>query len=151
MVFQLVQDSPWLMIFWVAEVVAILAVFIVLVLVNKNRDDDQKLSVLRRMFLVLAVCGLGCWIGMAAALHQQVAQNQVSFSKQLMDEYHATSSRSFSTIDHDSKPSNRTTTVLTRDGKDTPVSIQIVKRDEKEIMMAFHVLDDNSPYPTSGK
>jgi hypothetical protein len=150
MVFQMVPDSPWLMIFWVAEAVSILAVFIILVLVKKNREDDHKLSVLRRIFLVLIVCGVGCWIGMAAALHQQVEQNNVSFSEQLMNEYHATSSRSFSAIEVDFNRPNGVTAVFTRDGRDTPVIIKLVSRDGKKMTMELTLLDGKSLYPKSG-
>ena len=150
MLFREVQDSPWLIIFLAFGGVAILAAAFILFFV-KNEVDDRKRSVFRRLFAILIVCGLGCWIGMAAALHQQRDHNEANLSKQLMDEYHVTSSRFLYNIVYGSKPSSGAEVVFTRDGKDTPVFVQIVKRDGNDVTLAFHVLDDNSLYPKPNK
>lgn len=149
MLFREAQDSPWLNIFLISGGVAVLAAVFILFFV-KNEVDDHKRSVFRRLFATLIVCGLACWVGMALALHQQRAQNEADLSRQLLAEYDvtsATSSGSFYNVVSGSKPSGGANVVFTRDGKDTPVFVQVVKRDGNDVMLAFHVLGDDSLYP----
>jgi Na+/H+-dicarboxylate symporter len=155
MLFQEIQESPWLTICKIVEVISIFSLIISCVILREIieiKKDNFKPSIFwKRMLLICVASFFGSVIGVCLGSYQQAGQNNANFSKQLMDEYHATSSRPYSDIDYDSKPSNVATTVLTRDGKDTPVVVQIVKRDGKEITMAFHVLDDNSLYPKTNK
>jgi hypothetical protein len=141
MAYQMIQDSPWRVILMSVGLVLIV-VAIVTAALNTDKPGRLKVSILVAMIVI----GFGCLGGEFMVSKQHDAQNDVSFSKQLMDEYHVTSSRTFYDIKSDLLQSKDASTIFTQDGKDTPVFVKLVSRDGQQYKMAFTVLDEKSLY-----
>jgi hypothetical protein len=141
MVFQILQDSPWHDIFAISGIFAI--VLMVTLSIACKRFSRLQLCILGVMFAV----SIASIIGLAVGSHQRDAQNDANFSKQLMDEYGVTSSRSLYEIKLDFTRFDEARTIFTKDGKDTPVYIKLVHSDDKQYEMAFTVIDEKSLYP----
>ena len=141
MVFQIVQDSVWHYIFGVGSFLLIPAIVAFMIF--------SKLEVR----LTLGLVGLGSALVVASVVgavvvdHQRGVQNDASFSKQLMDEYGVTSSRSFYEIQLNFYRFDEARTVFTKDGKDIPVYIKLVHSDNKQAEMVFTVVDEKSLFP----
>jgi hypothetical protein len=97
--------------------------------------------------VVIATC---CVVALVLVA-QNRDENDARFSRQLMAEYHATSSNYFSGMDADFHRFNGSTTVLTKDGKDTPVFVKLVSRDGNKVTMSFSAVGGNSLYPKSSE
>jgi hypothetical protein len=135
MEFQRKPDSAWTIILWVATF---------LIIIGGCFFGDT-------IFLVSIGVGILCGAGGCLLVYKTAALNNAHFSKQLMDEYHVTSSRSFYDIESDLFQSKEANTIFTQDGKDTPVFVKLISRDGKQYGMAFTVLDEKSLYPKSTK
>lgn len=145
MQFQVQHSSGWI------GLAAILVGCAIAIAIFFSTDKIENAGVVRRrliicLFVLFLSAGSGFWL-----VKQDYVQIDASFSKQLMDEYHATSSRSFPSINYDLGPSSGATAVFTRDGKDTPVFIRLINRDGEKITMTFTKLDDQSLYPAASK
>jgi hypothetical protein len=144
MVFQEIQSSPWVTSFVVFMGVVFIALFIVASSAYLTENDSKTLTYLRLLMpcsLIVFLCAFSFSVG------QQFDQNEASFSKQLMDEYHATSNRSFHYISSNLDRSNESIAVFTVNGKDTSVLIKLVSRDGNKYTMSFNKLDEQAPYP----
>jgi hypothetical protein len=137
MEFQLVQGSVWTIVLMVAAWIA--TYVLVMALIRKSVGVAE-------LVILLSVIILGT-VGSTMLSVQNRDKNDASFSKQLMDEYGATSSRPLSDIKEDLTRHDQTDAVFTQDGKDTPVSIKLVNRDDKKITMGFTVGDNKPFYP----
>ena len=136
MEFQSIQTSPWVVILLAAALG-----FIIWALVLPVRSG-KVWGVVLALFMAC-----GCLFGAMTITIQQKNQTNEAFSKQLMNEYHASSSESFSTIHGELSEYNEASIVMTRDGKDTPVFVKRVNHDDTKYTMVFTVLDEKSLYP----
>lgn len=144
MQFQVQHSSEWI---GLAVILVGCAIAGVILYTDKFKNGDTSTRRLIAILFILVLSGgSGLWL-----VNQDSAQNNASFSKQLMDEYHATSSRSFSSIDYDLRRSSGPTAVFNRDGKDTLVFIRLVTRDGDKSTITFTTIDGNSLYPKSSK
>lgn len=141
MEFQIIQGSVWTIVLMVA---AWIATYVLVMALIRNSIGVPALAIL------LSVVILGT-VGSTMLSYQNRDRNDASFSKQLMDEYHATSNRPLSAIREDLTRRDETNAVFTQDGKDTPVVIKSVNREDKRITMVFTALDDKSLYPKPNK
>lgn len=98
-----------------------------------------------------AIAGVLFGLGGAQFYKRTTAVNDAVFSERLMDEYHATSSRSFSSIAEDLYQFNDASTIFSADGKDTQVFVKLVNRGKNPITMVFTVIDAKSLYPKPSK
>lgn len=145
MQFQVHHSSGWI------GLAAILVGCAIAIAIFFSTNKMENVGVIRRrliicLFVLFLSTGSGFWF-----VKQDFDQINTSFSKQLMDEYRASSSRSFSSINYDLNPSSGATAVFTRDGKETPVFIRLVERDGEKVTMTFTALDDQSLYPKPSK
>jgi hypothetical protein len=125
-------DSVWTPILWVATF---------LIIIGGCFFGDTT------FFLVGILVGALCGTVGSIFVYKTASLNNAIFSKQLMDEYGVTSSRSFYDIESDLLQSKDASTIFTQDGEDTPVFVKLVNRDGRRYKMAFTVLDANSLYP----
>jgi lipopolysaccharide export LptBFGC system permease protein LptF len=146
MVYQMIQDSPWHIVLGAVGIVLIIAAIVIALL---NRDGPGRFE--KIALVSMLVIAFMCAIGAAVVSHQRNVQNDASFSKQLMDEYGVTSSRSFYEIQLDVSRFNEANTVFTKDGKDTPIFVKLVNSDGKHGTLVFTVIDKNSLYPKANK
>jgi hypothetical protein len=145
MVFQIVQESPWHNIFGWGGLFLIAMIMIVAIF----GKWPLKITVwIMSSLFALAVASL---VGMFVVDGQRDAENNASFSQQLMDEYHVTSSRDLSGIRRDFYRFDEARTVFTQDGKETPVFIKLLRKNDKMIIMDFTVIDDKALYPKPSK
>lgn len=145
MVFQVIQNSPW---HYILAFGAMLLTLVLMVL-----TISSKVSAKLKPWIVgagIAVV-IMCIVALVVGGQQRVDRNDANFSKQLMDEYGVTSSRSFYEIDLDFTRFDEARTVFTKDGKDTPIFIKLVNSDGKQETMAFTVIDDKALYPKPSK
>lgn len=145
MVYQIIQNSLFQNIIGFGSV-ALTATIVGLIIFG--RLSARTILKLIGVGLVLFIA---CLVGMIVGSHQRDAQNDASFSKQLMDEYGVTSSRNLYAIQLDFARFDEARTVFTKDGKETPVYIKLVDKDEKHYEMAFTVLDDKLLFPKVDK
>lgn len=140
MVYQIIQDSVWHSIFVAGGIVLMLAVLVFAAVSKKTRTS---IWILACGFALVIVSGVGAFM----VDNQRGVRNDASFSKQLMDEYGVTSSRSLYEIQLDFYRFDEARTVFTKDGKDIPVYIKLVHSDNKQAEMAFTVIDEKSLFP----
>jgi hypothetical protein len=147
MIFQINRSSTWKILLQIYSVVipALAALIAGIILSGSDSPETRTMGVI---LFVVGVIGIGCLIWLTSHIRVKA---DTSFSNQLMDEYHAKSSRSFSAIEEDLYRSYGTSTVFTRDGKDTSVFIRRINQDGKKTTMTFTVIDDNSFYPKPSK
>lgn len=134
MEFQIIQGSVWAIVLMVA---AWIATYVLVMAVIRNSVGVAEVVIL------LSVVILGT-VGSTMLSFQNREKNDASFSKQLMDEYGATSNRPLSAIREDLTRKDETNAVFTQEGKDSAVSIKLANRDDNKLMMAFTV--DNKPF-----
>lgn len=145
MVYQLTQVSPWHYVFMYGIFLLVAAIILIAYRGKKRR----KLSLWSRWILfVVAIGFLGAFV---MDDEHRIAQNDSGFSKQLMDEYHVTSSRSIAEIRYDFRRFDEARTVFTKDGKETPIFIQQIHSDDRQVEMAFTVIDDKALYPKANQ
>ena len=109
-----------------------------------GRWDNKRLPII---FTALGSIFLLSSIGSCVLCYQGAEQNNANFSKQLMDEYHASSSKSFGRIQSDFADYNESSVVFTRDGQNTIVIIKRIDGNAQKVTMAFTVVDEKSLYP----
>lgn len=145
MVYQIIQESPWYLIFGTSGILLIPAMVLFLIF--------SKLGPKLTVGIFVAGCALviACMIGVFVGGQQRVDQNDTNFSKQLMDEYGVTSSRSMYEINLDFSRFDEARTVFTKDGKEIPVYIKLVHKDDNQVTMDFTVIDEKSLFPKLNK
>lgn len=145
MVFHVIHNSLWNYIFAVVGFIQpIVAIIMLVVLANKEVKIKRCHNVILGSMISVVII---CIVGLIMGVQQRVDQNNANFSKQLMSEYGATSSRSFYEIDSDLLRSNEANTVFTKDGNDTSVFIKLVHSDGNQDTMVFNVIDEKSLFP----
>lgn len=145
MVFQIVQDSPWRNVFVFGCVFVSLALML---FAYFGKTSPKATIAIFAAGFSLFVAGL---VGILVGDELSRGQSDASFSKQLMDEYHATSSRSFQEISLEFASGDEANTVFTEDGKETRVFVKFIKREGHTMTMAFTVLEDKALYPKAKK
>lgn len=147
MIFQITKSPSWKFLIQLFSIMLpTLAALIAGILMTEDRNPNIR--PLGIALLVLSIIGIGIFIWWR---WNAAVKTNVSFSTQLMDEYHAESSRPFSAIHESLHHSNGTTTVLTRDGKDTEVLVKALYGNAQRIAMEFIVLDNKELYPKPSK
>lgn len=142
MVFE-IQDSIWTVII-ILGILAIIVFAGVITAFIKGKLSSTGIAV---GLLVAMVMSCGALFLVAKDRSDQDA----SFSRQLMDEYNATSSSPFSAIEKDLSRHDEARTVFTKDGKDTQIFVKLVGRDDNKTTMEFIVIDDTALYQKSNK
>lgn len=103
----------------------------------------------------LSLVGIGVALVFAAGAmvlaHRTASLNNASFSRQLMDEYCVTSSRSLYQIEASFSDPYEANTVFTRDGVETSVLVKRLNTDRQKMYLSFNVLGDDSLYPKPSK
>jgi uncharacterized protein YxeA len=125
-----------------AVVILLIAGLIMAAVKGKMTD-----AILMVGLLALIICSAGSLM----FFYQNNVQNNASFSKQLMDEYHATTKRPFTAIQADLFRDHVANDVFTQNGKDTLVAITLVNRDGNKETLEFTALDGSSSYPKPEK
>lgn len=142
MVFQN-QDSVWTVII-ILGVLAVVVAAVALTGLVKGTLSHTVVAVGLFVSLLMSCGGL-------FLVAKDRSDQDASFSKQLMDEYHATSSRPLSAIQRDFSRYHEANAVFTQDGKDTPVSVQLIEGNDKKVAIVFTVMNDKSFYPKPSK
>lgn len=142
MVFQN-QDSVWTVIILLG-IMAVVVAAVALIGLAKGTLSHTVVAVGLFVSLLMS-CG-----GLFLAAKDRSDQD-ASFSKQLMDEYRATSSRPLSAIQRDVYRHHEATAVFTQDGRDTPVAIKVAEGSDNKVTMVFTVMNDKSLYPKPSK
>lgn len=123
---------------------AFLAAFILFFI----KDGSKKVFA---AWLLVTALVIGCGIAAQVDDDSNRRENDTKFSQQLMNEYGATSDRSFYEIRGDFEKYNESTAKFARDGSETTVSIKKISEQDGKLVMAFRVLDEKSLYPKIAK
>ena len=145
MVFQFDQDFFWRDLFGFGGVALVVVLGLIFIFV-KMPDKLMITTVITALVVVI-----GAIAGVLGQDFARQAQHDANFSKQLMDEYHASSNRSLAEIQSDFARYNESNVIFTKDGKDTAVSIKRTDIDREQVTMVFTVIDEKTLYPKSIK
>lgn len=142
MVFQN-QDSVWTVII-ILGILAVVVAAVALTGLVKGTLSHTVVAVGLFVSLLMSCGGL-------FLVAKDRSDTDASFSKQLMEEYHATSSRPLSAIHADISRYHEANAVFTQDGTDTPVTIKMADGNDNKVTMVFTVMNDKSLYPKPSK
>lgn len=140
MEFQVIKSSPW----------AIRSMYVVMFLsfvgmmatAVFSRGDAGHWGT-----LVAGAVGIVGATGYGVIVKRTIAKNNESFNARLMEEYDATSNRSFSAIWEDLYQYNEAGAVFTSEGKGTQIFVKPTNRGKNDITMVFTMLDASALYP----
>lgn len=140
MEFQLIKSSAW----------AIRSMYAIMLLAFAGEFAITLMTGFwDRQWVMIAPCSIGVAgvIGFMMIGKRTSAKNNASFSARLMDEYHATSDRTFSAIWEDLYKYNEASVVFTAEGKDVQIFVKPTNASKEHITMVFTMLDASAIYP----